>query len=634
MGLGTVAVYSDADERSAFVERADLAMHIGPAPSSESYLRVDKILSAAKRAGADAVHPGFGFLAENPALAEACDAAGLVFIGPSASVIRAMGSKREAKRIAAEAGAPVVPGYDGAEQSTEALAREAEAVGFPALLKASAGGGGKGMRIVRSPDGIADAIDSAKREAQSAFGDDTLIIERYIDKPRHIEVQILGDASGRIVHLFERECSIQRRHQKIIEETPSPAVDDELRRRITDAACRICDAVSYRNAGTVEFILGPDGSFYFLEMNTRLQVEHPVTELVTGVDIVREQIRIARGDPMNVAQESLAMTGAAIECRLYAEDPDNDFLPTSGRLVDWHLPEATGLRVECGVRSGDDVSIHYDPMLAKLVTHGEDREEARLRMIRALRSLSVQGITTNRELLLAVLSHSAFVAGETHTHFVSDHREALRARTRDSKTARLAAALATLGAHEARRRSRRILPRLEPGFRNNPAIDQAAEYEVGTDRCRVEYRSLGRGRFRVRVDGEESHFRVLGVDPDGLSVEDAEGMRRRARIVVDGSRHHVHVDGEAITLAERPRFPMKTAEAPAGACTAPMPGKVVKVLVDSGQAVTAGDVLVVLEAMKMEHSVTAPTDGSVESVRAAVGEQVEEGAVLVVVDAG
>jgi acetyl/propionyl-CoA carboxylase alpha subunit len=367
MGIATVAVYSEADADMPFVAEADEAVLLGPAPSSESYLRIDKILEAAALTNSDAIHPGYGFLAENAAFAEACASANVIFIGPTPDAIRSMGSKREAKALVGKAGVSVIPGYDGASQDPKDLAKEALEIGFPVLLKASAGGGGKGMKLVR------EEAESAAREGQSSFGDGTLLVEKYIDDPRHVEIQILGDSHGNLIHLNERECSIQRRHQKIIEETPSPALDTALRNAMGEAAVLCGKAINYQNAGTVEFILAPDRSFYFLEVNTRLQVEHPVTECVTGLDLVEEQILIAQGEALRMSQEGVRFEGAAIEVRLYAEDPAAGFLPQSGKVVDWDLPPAEGLRVDSGVEAGSEVGIHYDPMLAKIITSGENR---------------------------------------------------------------------------------------------------------------------------------------------------------------------------------------------------------------------------------------------------------------------
>jgi acetyl-CoA carboxylase biotin carboxylase subunit len=653
MGIDTVAVFSDAGERAPHVRLADEAVRIGPAPAAQSYLDVARILDAAARTGADAVHPGYGFLSENADFCAACRDRGLVFIGPGPEVIRLLGSKREAKRVAAGAGVPVVPGYDGDEQDTAALVARGRELGFPVLVKASAGGGGKGMRVVRAGDDLGAAIDSARREAGSAFGDDTLLLERYVERPRHIEMQILGDSHGNVVHLFERECSIQRRHQKIIEE--SPALDETLRGRMGEAAVAVGRAVGYENAGTVEFILADDGQFFFLEVNTRLQVEHPVTEMVTGLDLVREQIRIARGEPLDPAVLRAAggagsgPQGAAMECRLYAEDPASQFLPAAGHLSDWHLPAMEGVRVDAGVEAGQAVSVHYDPMLAKIICHAPTRGEVIARLGRFLREMSVQGVVTNRALLIRILAHPAFRAGEIDTHFLDRHADELLGPDRaghapDAETLarwRHTAVAATLWAHEARRARRAILPALEPGFRNSRFCDEEVEYEIGAARVRIQYRNLGGGRLRVEVAaGDEAPVadvvRVAHIDGPWLHVEDGRSLRR-FRVVPEAAaspRWFVHaLDGD-VALTERLRFADDRKEAVAGGLSAPMPGKVVKVLVAAGQAVTAGETLLVLEAMKMEHPVRAPIDGVVAELPASEGEQVDAGQLLAVVEPG
>ena len=633
MGIGTVAVFSDADSHATFVRAADEAVRIGPPPSAESYLRVDRIIDAARRTGADAIHPGFGFLAENSEFASACAAAGLIFVGPSPEAISSMGSKKAAKRLVAAAGVPVVPGREPEDQSAESITEHALAVGFPLLLKASAGGGGKGMRVVSRAEDLLSAIEGAKREAKSAFGDDTLLVERYIERPRHVEIQILGDRHGNLLHLFERECSIQRRHQKIIEESPSPALDPDLRAKMGAAAVTVGKAVGYENAGTVEFILAQDGAFYFLEVNTRLQVEHPVTECVTGIDIVREQILIAQGQPLTFQQEDLRQNGHAVECRLYAEDADNHFLPTTGKLVDWFVPEMPGLRVDSGVEQGSEVGIHYDPMLAKVITHAPSRGEAIQKMIGALSHLSAEGLVTNREFLLRVLSHPEFRAGSTHTHFIDEH---LAERPEDPKRAereRWAAVAATLAGRDHRRRDGRILPGLEPGFRNNPNRREWVEYRLADRHVRVEYAGLGSGKLAVSVDGSEHVVRDVSAEERQVSFEDEAGARRAFRVSRRADHWFVHAVGGSFTLVELPRFPEKQTSVAPGSCVAPMPGKVVTVVALEGTAVAAGDVLVVLEAMKMEHSVRAPEAGIVKQLLVSEGEQVEADAVLAIVGA-
>jgi acyl-CoA carboxylase subunit alpha len=469
MGLAGVAVYSDADADAPHVREADEAVRLGPAPSRESYLAIDRVLAAAAATGADAVHPGYGFLAENADFAARVAAAGLTFIGPPVEAIRTMGSKIEAKRIMADAGVPVVPGVSGRGRSDAELAAEGRALGFPLLVKASAGGGGKGMRIVRAAAELGDALAAARREAEGAFGDGTLLIERYFEAPRHIEVQIFADTYGAVVHCFERECSIQRRYQKVIEEAPSPAVDGALRAKLGAAAVAAARAIGYVGAGTVEFIVDRQGAFYFLEVNTRLQVEHPVTEAVTGLDLVRLQIVVAQGEPLPFAQEDLALDGHAIEARLYAEDPARDFLPATGRVLLWEPPRLPGVRYDAGVVAGSDVGVHYDPLLAKVIAHGASRAEATQRLVRALQGLGVAGVTTNRDFLIAVLTHPRFHAGETDTHFIERHLPAERRGVAgDARAERIHVIAAAIHEHECRRRQGGPLPASIPsGWRNN-----------------------------------------------------------------------------------------------------------------------------------------------------------------------
>ncbi|MGB5313887.1 MAG: acetyl-CoA carboxylase biotin carboxylase subunit [Polyangiales bacterium] len=631
MGISTVAVYSDADAAMPFVAEADEAVRLGPAPSAESYLRIDKILEAAALTGSDAIHPGYGFLAENAAFADACAGAGVIFIGPTADAIRAMGSKREAKALVSKAGVPVIPGYDGADQTPAVLAQKAVEVGFPVLLKASAGGGGKGMKLVREEAGLSDAIASAAREGQSSFGDGTLLVEKYIDDPRHVEIQILGDSHGNLIHLNERECSIQRRHQKIIEEAPSPALDAALRNRMGEAAVLCGKAIGYQNAGTVEFILAPDRSFYFLEVNTRLQVEHPITECLTGLDLVEEQIRVAQGEELRTTQEAVRFEGAAVEVRLYAEDPSAGFLPQSGKVVDWDLPPVEGLRVDSGVETGSEVGIHYDPMLAKIITSGETRDIALQRMRRALRSLSVQGLKTNREFLLRVLDHPAFVAAEIDTHFIERHLgDGLTDESAEVDATR-AAVVAALAEQQQRDLERELVPNVPSGWRNNYHSPQWVEYTVGERDLRVEYRHLGDDHFSVWLDGEERDLRVVSWEEPYLVFEDGR-HRQRARVIFDGARVFVHSPSFDAALQRKPRFPDKSLAIPAGGCIAPMPGKVIELRVAEGDTVQAGQVLLIMEAMKMEHTVTAPHDGSVTTVSVAAGDQVDADALLAVVE--
>ncbi|MEL6180210.1 MAG: acetyl-CoA carboxylase biotin carboxylase subunit, partial [Myxococcota bacterium] len=541
VGLASVAVFSDADEDAPYVRLADQAVRLGPAPSRDSYLNIERILHAAALTQADAIHPGYGFLAENADFAQAIAEAGRIFIGPTPEAIRAMGSKIEAKRRVSAAGVPIVPGYNGDNQDTEVLIAKAKEIGFPLLLKASAGGGGKGMRIVHSADALDDAIPAARREAENAFGDGALMLERYVQNPRHIEFQILGDHHGHLVHLFERECSIQRRHQKIIEETPSPVLTPALRDTMGRAAVAVGQAIGYTNAGTVEFILSPEGDFYFLEVNTRLQVEHPITEQITGLDLVREQLRIAAGEPLGYTQASLSARGAALECRLYAEDPATGFLPSTGTLVDWHIPPQEGLRVDSGVQTGSEVTVHYDPMLAKLITWGQTRAEATARMVRTLRTMSAQGVQTNRQLLIDILIHPAYRDGQLTTHFIDDHFPNLQSTSPPPKAQVHRAALAATLAEFAERRSAHpSLPQLRPGFRNNYFNDQQQSWYIDDQHTlTIRYRAHNHTQLQTYQGDDPSASEtvtLLAWEPPLLRFEDGQGMRHALRVIRDGDR--------------------------------------------------------------------------------------------------
>jgi acetyl-CoA carboxylase biotin carboxylase subunit len=628
MGIATVAVYSDADAGAPFVRFADEAVRIGAGPARESYLVIPSILDAARRTGAHAIHPGYGFLSENPAFADAVAEAGLVFIGPPGQVIRALGSKQAAKRIAQKAGVPVVPGYHGDDQSS--LLDEARRIGFPLLVKASAGGGGKGMRVVRAQAELAEAIERARGEAKSAFGDDTLLLEKYIERPRHIEIQILGDTHGNVVHLWERECSVQRRHQKIIEEAPSPALDAQRRVAMGDAAVALGREVGYVGAGTVEFIADPQGQFYFLEVNTRLQVEHPVTELTTGLDLVREQIRIARGEPLGYAAAP-PQRGWAIEVRLCAEDPERDYLPTTGTLLAVDVPET--VRADLGVVAGSEVGILYDSMLGKIIAHAPTRSEAAQVLRRALDETWLPGIVTNREHLAKILAHANFLAGDIDTHFLERHAGELAARQPGLDRVRVAAIAATLHGIASRRAANELAP---PGWRNVPWQDQQVAYKLGTSNfgdVQLGYRPAGSG-FDIAIGGKTTHVSSFGIDGgDRVWFVEHGGHRRQARVATSGERTYVLSEGMGFALVEEPRFADPSAQDVAGGLVAPMPGKVVKVLVAEGEQVTAGSPLLVLEAMKMEHTVRAADAGVVRALHVAVGDQVDTDRLLAVVTA-
>jgi acetyl/propionyl-CoA carboxylase alpha subunit len=620
MGIATVAVYSDADADAPFVRFADEAVRIGPPPARESYLLIANILDAARITGADAIHPGYGFLSENARFAEAVIDSGLTFVGPSPRVIRKLGSKRQAKVIAEAAGVPTVPGYHGDDQRE--LATYAKDIGYPLLVKASAGGGGKGMRVVRSESELAEAIERARGEAASAFDDDTLLLEKYIERPRHIEIQILGDMYGSVVHVHERECSIQRRHQKIVEEAPSPALDDIRRATMGKAAVELGIAVGYVGAGTVEFIVDPAGAYYFLEVNTRLQVEHPVTELTTGLDLVREQIRIARGERV---PQVPPQRGWAIEVRLCAEDSERDYLPTTGTLLAVDVPPT--VRADLGVAARSHVGIHYDSMLGKLIAHAPTRRDAAQILRKALDETWMPGVITNREHLARILSHMAFVAGELDTHFLDRFAGELAARPPGLDHLRVAAVAATLYGILSRRDPRPLAP---VGWRNVPFTAQRAVFAAGDADIEVAYHTDHHG-IAIAIGGKTTTVERFGIDGDRLWFVEHANHRRRVRITSSGDRIYVLADGALTELVERPRFVDAAAELVAGGLVAPMPGKVVKVLVAAGDLVVTGTPLVVLEAMKMEHTVRASAAGTVTAIHVGVGDQVETDRLLAVV---
>jgi 3-methylcrotonyl-CoA carboxylase alpha subunit len=615
LGVRTVAVYSDADADALHVRHADAAVRIGPAPARDSYLNIEAVLEAARRSGAGAVHPGYGFLSENAAFADACERAGLIFVGPPAAAIRAMGSKIEAKRLVAAAGAPVVPGYQEPAQSDERLLEAAREVGFPLLIKASAGGGGKGMRRVDGPEDLPAALAGARREALNAFGDDSLLLERYLTAPKHLEVQILADAHGNTLHLFERDCSVQRRHQKVVEEAPGPSVSPALRAALGDAALRAARAIDYRGVGTVEFIAEGE-AFYFMEMNTRLQVEHPVTEAVTGIDLVEWQLRVASGERLGMSQAELAPWGHAIEARIYAENPRRRFLPSTGRLLRVAFPD--DVRVDSGVVTGDDVSVHYDPMLAKLVAHGADRAEARRRLDRALAATEIAGVTHNVAFLRQLLAHHAFASGDYTTHLIEDAGSALL--PEPGVAGWICAALAV---REAARTAGRW--GVADGFRiNGPSrFSVALERDGDAHQVILEAAAARVGERAVPLEGFHWH--------DGRMSLRLAGARVVATTLIAGDTVHVIREGdtERFVLPRLDVDALAAAAAGGARVVSPMPGQVIAVAVKPGEAVTAGQLLVVVEAMKMEHAVKAAAAGSVAAVACAVGDRVEEGQELV-----
>jgi propionyl-CoA carboxylase alpha chain len=641
MGISTVAVYSDVDARAPHARFADEAVHIGPAPSKDSYLSIENLIEAARRTGAEAIHPGYGFLSENADFADACEAADITFIGPTPDAIRKMGLKSTARRLMAGARVPIVPGYDGDDQSLTVLCENAGAIGLPVMIKASAGGGGKGMRVIRDASELEAAIEASRREAEKAFGDGTLLLEKYIDRARHIEVQILGDHHGNLIHLFERECSIQRRHQKIIEESPSPAVNPELRKRICEAAVAAGLAIGYSNAGTVEFILAPSGEFYFIEVNTRLQVEHPVTEMITGLDLVKLQIETAEGRPLSLGQEDIKQTGHAIEARLYAEDPHNNFLPATGTLHEWDVPSSTeGLRIDAGVDRGTEVGIHYDPLLAKLIVYGPDRLTVCRKLAGALSNLVGLGVQTNREFLIRALEHPAFSDGSYHTGFIDEHLGDLLAQE-DAAEDSIVASVVALYLRKRLQAKAAILPHIPPNYRNNPFRDPSIKLQVGDEALEISLRSWERGRpgrhlgnetdgdaFVVSHNDWQANAEVVSFEPGSIRVT-FDGTQRLFRIAEAGDQVFVQSHSSSRVVTRPARHPRSHTASEHESAYAPMPGQVLKVLVRNGQQVSAGDPLVILEAMKMEQTLRASTDGVVETVLVKQGDVVAPGETLV-----
>jgi 3-methylcrotonyl-CoA carboxylase alpha subunit len=630
LGIATVAVFSEADAEAMHVAVADQAFCIGPPPAQDSYLDIAAILAAARASGADSIHPGYGFLSENPLFAEACSAAGLVFVGPPAAAMRAMASKSAAKALMVEAGVPVVPGYFGADQSTAALRRAAHQIGYPLLIKAAAGGGGKGMKIVSAPGDFADALASAQREASSAFGDATVLLEKYLAQARHIEMQIFADRFGNQVHLFERDCSLQRRYQKVIEEAPACRVTPDLRMALAETALAAAAAVGYVGAGTVEFIV-EDGQFYFMEMNTRLQVEHPVTEAITGLDLVEWQIRVARGEPLPLRQPQLVARGHAIEARLYAEDPERDFLPQTGLLQHLRWPE--GVRVDSGVRQGDRIGRHYDPMLAKIIAVGADRDQAIARLDRALAATEIVGVANNRQFLRAVLAQPAFVAGEFDTQFLARNAASLRSSGESDPTLLALAALAVLRrAERAHRESADPADPFSPwGRAAGWRLAGAASVTVTLDgHClAVQYET---GGFLLALPS--GPCRVQGdCDAAGNLSARLDAARITARAIFAPASLTLLCGGREARFALPDPAAAAASQAAAGHLVAPMPGQVTKLFVALGAMVEKGAPLMVIEAMKMEHTITAPWRGRVAKLPFVVGDIVPDSADLLQLDA-
>ena len=684
LGVGTIAVYSEADVNARHVSLADEAVAIGPAPARDSYLAVEKLISAAERTGAEAIHPGYGFLSENAGFAEACGGAGITFIGPSSQAIEAMGSKSAAKTIMQQADIPLVPGYHGDNQDEAFLLGEAEKIGFPVMLKASAGGGGRGMRVVNRVEEFGEALRSAKREALGAFNDGRMLLEKYLEQPRHIEIQVFCDQHGNAVHLFERDCSIQRRHQKVLEEAPAPGMTDETRSAMGDAAISAARAIDYTGAGTVEFIVDSGGRFYFMEMNTRLQVEHPVTELITGLDLVEWQLRVAAGELLPASQEQLQIDGHALEARIYAEDPDNSFLPSTGYLSHLRFPAETGqVRVDTGVRQGDSITVHYDPLIAKLIVRGSDRKGCLRRMIEVLGQTQVAGVTTNVDFLASLVSHEAFQAAHFDTGFIDRHQAELipdkapassdalalaalyHALRRDYRSCREAATSddptspwwATdnwrpnlveeehFSFHDGTMESGVCITQTDPGSHTGayPGTDPGLQHAgaclnpsaavtnsvpqlvsrnapgqaQGQAGCNCIIRI---GTQSIRASGQlEAHGRLTAI---------LNGTQRRADVVEDHDHLVIFEAGNTCRLKQLSDGGHSIDEETTGNLISPMPGTVIEVMANEGQQVSKGDTLLVLEAMKIEHTIVAPHDGTVQTLHYQAGDMVEEGVEL------
>ncbi|WP_100658262.1 acetyl/propionyl/methylcrotonyl-CoA carboxylase subunit alpha [Alteromonas flava] len=636
LGIATVAVYSDADAQALHVQLADEAIHIGGSASKDSYLRSERIIAAAKQTGADAIHPGYGFLSENAAFAKLCDDNNIIFVGPPIAAIEAMGSKSAAKTIMETANVPLVPGYHGTDQSTTMLRNAADDIGYPVLLKAAAGGGGKGMRQVHSAAEFDEGLAAAKREAMASFNDDIMLVEKYLTQPRHVEIQVFCDQHGNGVYLFERDCSVQRRHQKVIEEAPAPGMDDALRTEMGEAALKAAKAINYVGAGTVEFLLDFDGSFYFMEMNTRLQVEHPVTEMITGQDLVEWQLRVASGESLPLTQEQLAIKGHAFEARIYAEDPNNEFLPATGVLATLRPPQENAfVRVDTGVVEGDTVSVFYDPMIAKLIVWDEDRDKALNRLALALREYHVHGVTTNIEFLYNIAASAPFKNAELTTGFIDAHYDMLfSASLSAGKELVVYAALSTLlmQVNQQRERSQFVsAAHMLDGWRANELHQQIVQLQLNDDSHVEVTASFIPGRtlptWKIEVDGQ-THT-CCGQLSNGILDANIDGHRQQLTLAHQDNNYRLFTDRHSMQFSQvLPDLGLEDAQDTHGGLTAPMNGTIVALLVEPGQKVEKGASLMIMEAMKMEHAIKAPSTGQVKEFFFAAGALVDGGAAL------
>lgn len=629
MGIKSIAIFSDADSEALFVKAADIAIHIGESSPSASYLNQDKIIKFAKEQGADAIHPGYGFLSENSDFAERCEIEGIIFIGPNSTAIQTMGSKSRAKKMMQDHNVPVISGYQGDDQSMERLVKEAIKIGLPILLKAAAGGGGKGMRIVEKVDDLETNISAAKREGKSSFGDDELIIEKYIAKGRHIEFQIFGDKHGNVIHVLERECTIQRRYQKIMEESPSPVLREELRAIMGNAAVKAAKALNYDNAGTVEFIYDDTTKdFYFLEVNTRLQVEHTVTEEVTGLDLVKLQIEVAEGKPLPLTQEEVIGNGYAIEMRLYAEDPSNDFLPATGLVHLWDVPKVEGLRIETAIKNNSEISIHYDPMIAKVIIWDNDRSSAHRKMTYTLRHLKCLGIKTNQDFLLHLIEHSAIQQGDYNTNYIKNYFNADAFNTKNTFQKELAAIASTLLLWFSKEQKRTLLKGLPSGWRSNPYSQQQVTFIYNKEELKAQYTSKGNKQFEFQIGENKRTISLIKVELSHVSFR-VDGIQYQVSVAQNRNHFYIHSPQTGnISLLKKERFPAKKVGSLEGGYNAPMPSQIVKILVEVGQVVKQGDALLILSSMKMENIITAEKNGTVMEIFVIEEQNIEAGFLL------
>ncbi|BDS12257.1 acetyl/propionyl/methylcrotonyl-CoA carboxylase subunit alpha [Aureispira anguillae] len=627
LGIHSIAVYADPDQYLPFVEEADEAIALGGNTASESYLVQDKIIAAAKRTQASAIHPGFGFLSENAAFAQRCQQEGIVFIGPKPSAIDSMGLKSTAKTIMDQNGIPTIPGYQGEDQSLTTLIQEANAIGYPILIKAVAGGGGKGMRIVQHEHEIKIALEAVQREAFNSFGNKAVLLERYFVGARHIEFQIFGDQHGNVIHLLERECSIQRRYQKIIEESPSPSLSDELRHQMGQAAIAAAKAIHYDNAGTVEFIVTPQGEFFFLEVNTRLQVEHPVTEMITGLDLVEWQILVAEGQPLPLKQAEIQSNGYAMECRLYAEDASNNFFPSTGTVLHWETTPIEGLRYESGVRTGSEIGIYYDPMLAKIIAHAPNRLAAIRKMNYALRQLKCIGPITNQPFLVALLQHEAIQTGDYHTNFIAQAFDFKNFALEQKKGAVIAAIASLLYRWQQRQDERQLIPALPSAWRNNYYQASQESYLVNGETIQLNYRYKNKV-FSIQTKEQNYQVELLYKQQQALGIK-INDQHHNLSCYNNGDQYYIHHQAYGqIQLNLCPRFPdLETAKTKNG-YKAPMPSEVLKINVQIGQQVKEGQALITLLSMKMENTISAQEDGWVEDIFVTEGNAIPKGIVL------